>query len=193
MTSNTHNERLLRIIITRFAKAVNIMITVPTVQHAVSSRTVKVTVGYLANSTHCPLTVNMVHVLSDYLSCVFGRTVTLVFVRVGTPFADAHLLCQHLSRFMAGSVSASHRFKPVMSRLAKHMTLARRTTDLSAPQVARGVRVRLSGRLTTEPTRPRVTTSEMTIGSFRSNRLQSSSLTSINAKGSMTIKVWLGL
>ena len=134
--------------------------------------------------------------LGDYLSQVFGLKVNLVLVSVGNHYSDASLLAQYLSSLIGGSAQASHTFKTVMLRLAKFIAFTKANTEgylHNSPLSFKGLRVRVSGRLTTEPTRPRQTVHEFTIGSFKSNRIQSSSFTSVKAKGSITIKVWLGI
>lgn len=191
--------RIVRIILSRFSKAVGILITVPVVQYSEASQTVKITVGYISNGIGSlgMISTNLVNVLGDYLSQVIGIKVNLVLVNVGNHYSDASLLVQYLSSLIGGSSQASHTFKTVILRLAKFIAFTKANTiggyNHNSPMTFKGLRVQVSGRLTTEPTRPRQTVQEFTIGSFKSNRIQSSSFTSVNAKGTITIKVWLGI
>jgi len=189
--------RLLRIILTRFSQAAGLMSTQPAVQYSPVTGTLSVTAGYImGGGSQSPLSANMVNVLADYLSRSLRQKVSLSLVRVQNPYSDANLLARYLSTLMGGPAQSSHTFKAVVLRLAQHLAFAvgpGAGKGRNAPIALRGVRVRVSGRLTTEPTRPRQTTQEFTLGTFRSNRLQAGSYTVFNSKGAMTIKVWLGL
>lgn len=178
--------RTIRILLTRFSKAANIMTTLPVVQYKVDS--VNITIGYISN---VPLTVNLVNVLSDYISKVFGVKVIIRLVRIDNYYSDAHILAQYLSSLIGGSAQSSHTFKVAMQRLSRYIAFS--VYNPNSAIGFKGLRVQISGRLATEPTRPRQTVHVYSIGSFKSNRLQASSYTSTNTKGSMTIKVWLGL
>ena len=188
--------RLMRIILARFSQAAGIMTTQPAVSFSPVTGTLTLTIGYIMSGGGS-LSANLVNVLADYLSRALGLKVCLVLVRVQNPYSDAGLLARYLSSLMGGPARSSHTFKAVVLRLAKHLAFPagplHGVRGYNAPIALRGVRVRVSGRLTVEPTRPRQTTHEFTLGTFKTNRLQAGSYTVINSKGAMTIKIWLGL
>lgn len=178
--------RTLRILLARFSKAAGIMTTLPVVQFGAGS--VNITIGYISKA---PISVNLINVLGDYISQIFGIKAHLRFVRIENYYADAQILAQYLSSLIGGSAQSSHTFKVAIRRLSRYIAFA-----AGHPNSAigfKGLRVQISGRLATEPTRPRQTVHVYEIGSFKSNRMQASSYTSTNPKGSITIKVWLGL
>lgn len=189
--------RLLRIIIARFSQAAGILTTQPSVEFNPVTGSLKLTIGYFIAGERNQLSANLVNVVTDYLSLALGLKVSLVLIRVQNPYADANVLARYLSSLMGGPARSSHAFKAVMLQLAKFLAFpsvaVKGVWGINAPYALRGVRVRVSGRLTVEPTRPRQTTHEFTLGTFKTNRLQAGSFTVINSKGAMTVKVWLGL
>lgn len=190
------HSRLLRVVLTRFSEALGIMTTVPVVVNNHASGTFKVIVGYIDHGVGSPsvITANLVNIMADYLSHVLGGAVQLVLIKVDHHYSDATLLAQYLSGLIGGGNTTSHTFKAAVLRLTKFLAFTvGNLNDGSLIGTLKGIRVVVSGRLATEPTRPRQTVQEFTMGSFSGHRLQASSFTTINAKGSMTVKVWLAM
>lgn len=156
--------RLLRMVLARFSQASGLLLTQPVAQYSPVTGTLKISVGYIGGGggDQAPLSINLVNVLSDYLSSALGVKVCLLLIRLQNHYSEPSLLAQYLAGLIGGGVDSSSTFKSTVTRLAKFLAFS---ADEVAPMTVKGVRVRVSGRLTVEPTRPRQTTQEFTLRS----------------------------
>jgi len=116
--------------------------------------------------------------------------VELELIRLEAPYLDADVLAQYLSAELMANT-----FRKVIVQLIRLVgPLKNNSISIPMPGAILGVKVQLSGRLLLEPTRPRMTTQSMSLGSFtvlKNQQVQSSSFTTSNQKGAYTVKVWL--
>jgi len=116
--------------------------------------------------------------------------VELELIRLQAPYLDADVLAQYLSAELMANT-----FRKVIVQLIRLVgPLKNNSINMPMPGAILGVKVQLSGRLVLEPTRPRMTTQSMSLGSFtvlKNQQVQSSSFTTSNQKGAYTVKVWL--
>lgn len=143
---------------------------------------------------------NTVNNLGETLSTLFGQPVELRLVKLHYPYLNSYILAQYIAlntqeytlvqivRRIFGSMS------PVKGTSD---TLAALSSDMSSPAslgAVVGIKVRVSGRLVTERSRPRQTVQTAQIGSFAKGNMSlvdSASFTSKNKKGAFTVKVWI--
>jgi hypothetical protein len=137
---------------------------------------------------------NTVNNLGNALSSLFGRPVELRLVKLQYPYLNSFILAQYIAlntqdytlvqivRRIFGSIAPlkyTQSNKALISDLPSHIV---------------GIKVRVSGRLITERSRPRQTVQTAQIGSFAKDNLSlvdSASFTTKNKKGAFTIKVWI--
>lgn len=154
---------------------------------------------YYARTSTATLTTSHMTALHSELSTAYQLSVNLVFVRLSSPYLDATILAEYLSRELQGQT-----FNRVMSSLVSVAgpvdnstpltTLTEDSQGLRLPASLVGLQVHLAGRLSKEASRPRMTKQSMTLGSLttdQSHTISLSSHTTQNKKGSYTIKVWM--
>lgn len=160
----------------------------------VSANTVVVHVFYYIPAANHALNSNTVNNLGEALSSIFGGPVELRLVKLHYPYLDGHILAQFIAmntqdytlsqilRRVFGSIS------PVKNIDSANVL----ASDLPSHIV--GIKVRVSGRLMMERSRPRQTVQTQQIGSFSKDNLalvDSASFTTKNKKGAFTVKVWI--
>lgn len=127
-------------------------------------------------------------VLGNALSEIFHRSVELRLIRLNSPFMDSHVLAQVLAAH-ANKLS----FNRLMSQLNMNLPKVHSgsVSDLPLSEVT-GLRVKLSGRLTTQRHGPRQTVSHANFGSkHKFGQVDFGQFTAKNKLGSFTIKVWI--
>lgn len=153
---------------------------------------------YYARTSTAVLTTDFMTALHSELSTAYQLPVNLVFVRLSSPYLDATILAEYLSRELQGQT-----FNRVMSSLVSvagpvdnsvSITSFEDSQGLRLPASLVGLQVHLAGRLSKEASRPRMTKQSMTLGSLttdQSHTISLGSFTTQNKKGSYTIKVWM--
>ena len=144
---------------------------------------------YEANTALSP---NLTTSLKTLLSDLYGRPVQLVFIKLTQPYLDADVLAAYLAQELAEYTFASAVRLLFAAASPLRNPLSPSVTTLPSSLV--GIKVRLAGRLTTEPSRPRSTIKTATLGTLTTNRhtwLQTGAYTSVNLKNTFTVKVWL--
>lgn len=154
---------------------------------------------------------NTVNNLGETLSTIFEQPVELRLVKLNYPYLDSYILAQYIAlntqdytflqivRRIFGSIGVSPIIptQPVKSGSDdKKYYILSSAIPLGA---IIGIKVRVSGRLMTERSRPRQTMQTAQIGSFSSPHggqenlflVDSASFTTKNKKGAFTIKVWI--
>lgn len=162
----------------------------------VTADSVIVHVFYYIPDTGKALNNNTVNNLGDALSSLFGRSVELRLVKLHYPYLNSYILAQYIAlntqdytlvqivRRIFGSIA------PVKNKNTQSVNVL--ASDLPSHIV--GIKVRVSGRLMTERSRPRQTVQTAQIGSFAKGNLSlvdSASFTTKNKKGAFTVKVWI--
>lgn len=143
---------------------------------------------------------NTVNNLGETLSTLFGRPVELRLIKLHYPYLNSYILAQYIAlntqeytlvqiiRRIFGSMSPVKGTSDVLAALSSDMPSP---TSLGAVV---GIKVRLSGRLVTERSRPRQTVQTAQIGTFAKGNMSlvdSAFFTSKNKKGAFTVKVWI--
>lgn len=172
----------------RFATTMGIIITKPIVQHA--SNRITITVGYIGIDSPVNLSLNSINILCDSMSMVLGCPVHITFIQLNNHYSDANVLAHYLATIIGVSGSLSQSFLPAMRYLSLLLKLG--TTSNLLVSVT-GIKVQVSGRITSEPVRPRQTVQSYMLGKFNNMTIQTGSYTACNTIGNLTIKVWLGI
>lgn len=145
---------------------------------------------------------NTVNNLGETLSSLFGRPVELRLVKLHYPYLNSYILAQYIAlntqdytlvqivRRIFGSMS------PIKDTSSPFVGLNGSAINTSSdlPSHIVGIKVRVSGRLMTERSRPRQTVQTAQIGSFAKGNLSlvdNASFTTKNKKGAFTVKVWI--
>lgn len=180
----------------QWAAASGLFIGVPMLKATADGITL--TVPYYPSPTVTPtgitesalsLNANAIQALGDQLSLAYGVSVSVHLLRLTEPYLDAQVLSAYLSHCLSNST-----FKSTMRTLFQGLKLLGNGTTVSLPAWLAGVKVRVAGRLVQERSRPRTTVSQTALGTFQLGRhsvVQAGSYTQANAKGSVTVKVWL--
>lgn len=159
-----------------------------------STNSVVIHVFYYIPVTNQALNSNTVNNLGETLSSIFGRSVELRLVKLHYPYLDSHILAQYIAMN-----SQDYTLAQIVRRVFGSISPVKNTDSAEAlaselPSHIVGIKVRVSGRLMMERSRPRQTMQTMQMGSFSKNNLalvDSASFTTKNKKGAFTVKVWI--
>lgn len=151
-------------------------------------------VFYYIPVTNQALNSNTINNLGEALSSIFGRPVELRIVKMHYPYLDSHILAQYIAMN-----SQDYTLAQIIRRVFGSISPVKNTDSVEAltselPSHIVGIKVRVSGRLMMERSRPRQTVQTMQMGSFSKDNLalvDSASFTTKNKKGAFTVKVWI--
>jgi len=142
---------------------------------------------------------NTVNNLGERVSKLFSfsskkRTVELRLVKLHYPYLNSFILAQYIA-----CNAENHKLVKIVRRLFSYVAPVKDTQSIEAlasalPSHIVGLKVRVSGRLITERSRPRQTIQTAQIGSFSKSNLSlvdSACFTTKNKKGAFTVKVWI--
>ena len=148
---------------------------------------------YLANKKKA-LNYNTINNLGEVLTKLYKRPVQLRFSRLYYPFLDVYMLAQYI-----GVNRQDYKLVNIIRPLFNAVNVVKNTQTLKSlncglPSHIVGIKVRVSGRLSEERSRPRFTVQTAEIGTFSKHKLslmQVATYTSKNKKNAYTVKVWL--
>lgn len=193
-------NRIAGIILTRLSAALDILTTLPTIKSKAGKTSI--IVGFTPINSEKPNTTisnNLINVLADILSSLYLSPVELTLIRINYLFNDSHILANYLALMIGASNQNSFTFKATLIRLVSFIAFNTENITMSSHSHShshsgiinelKGIKVRVSGRLSSEPTRPRQTVHEFIIGNFKSGVIEACSYTVTNSKGSITVKV----
>jgi len=137
---------------------------------------------------------NTVNNLGEVLSKLFGRAVELRLVKLHYPYLNSYILAQYIA-----CNAENYKLVKIVARLFSYVAPVKDTLSTEAlasalPSHIVGLKVRVSGRLVTERSRPRQTVQTAQLGSFSKRNLSlvdTACFTSSNKKGAFTVKVWI--
>jgi ribosomal protein S3 len=137
---------------------------------------------------------NTINNLGQVLSNVFGKQVELRLVKHRYPYLNSYILAQWIA-----NTTQSKKLVQIVRRLFSSVAPVKDTDNIETltnalPSHIVGIKVRVSGRLMTERSRPRQTVQTAQIGSFSKGNLSLvdfASFTTKNKKGAFTVKVWI--
>lgn len=160
----------------------------------VTADSVIVHVFYYIPDTGKALNNNTVNNLGDALSSLFGRSVELRLVKLHYPYLNSYILAQYIALN-----THDYTLVQIVRRIFGSIAPVKNTQSVNVlasdlPSHIVGIKVRVSGRLMTERSRPRQTVQTAQIGSFAKGNLSlvdSASFTTKNKKGAFTVKVWI--
>jgi hypothetical protein len=197
-------------LIAHFFSPINALASKPV--YTVTTNSVIIHVFYYMPLTGQRLNNNTVNNLGEALSGLFSnfsssvsseknlqkeksrRKVELRLVKLHYPYLNSYILAQHI----ASSVQ-NYKLVKILQDLFSSVAPVKNTLSLNAlssalPSHIVGLKVRVSGRLITERSRPRKTVQTAQIGSFSKSNLSlvdNASYTTNNKKGAFTVKVWI--
>lgn len=154
---------------------------------SVAADSVKIHVPYFIFEVQNALGAIAVINLHKALIRLYGITVVLRLVRLTVPYLDAHVLAKYISAELV-----SNTFTQVVRRLFALISPVTVRTNLQLPAFLVGFKIRLAGRLIKEKSHPRLTVQTVSLGNLavsRTNITHSAGYTSVNIKGSYTVKV----
>jgi ribosomal protein S3 len=160
----------------------------------VTADSVIVHVFYYIPDTSKALNNNTVNNLGQTLSSLFRRPVELRLVKLHYPYLNSYILAQYiaLNTLDYTLVQIARRIFGSIAPVKNTQSVNVLASDLPSHIV--GIKVRVSGRLMTERSRPRQTVQTAQIGSFAKGNLSlvdSAFFTTKNKKGAFTVKVWI--
>lgn len=122
-------------------------------------------------------------ILSRNIAQLYGKEVSLMFVRVYYPYMNSSIFSQYLFHN-----SSANTFVHFQNAILKYPSWHGK----ELPSYITGIKVEVAGRLTTERIIPRITKKSMVFGSISgADYLDYASYTGKNYLGSFTIKVWI--
>jgi hypothetical protein len=192
-STNVLNATRSRVqLISHFFSPINALAGKPV--FTVKSDCVVVHVFYYIPVANQALNSNTVNNLGASLSSLFGRPVSLRLVKLHYPYLDSHILAQYIAMN-----TQDYNLVQIVRRIFGSISPVKNTESLNAlaselPSHIVGIKVRVSGRLVTERSRPRQTVQTAQVGSFAKHNLalQDYALfTTKNKKGAFTVKVWI--
>lgn len=123
---------------------------------------------------------NNITSLSDALSSIFGKEVSLEFTRVHYPYLNSSIFAQYLAHN-----APTNTFVHFQDSILTYPS--RNASEL--PGYITGIKIEVSGRLVTEPMVPRVTKKSYGVGSSSGGKVDYAKYTTKNFYGAFTIKV----
>jgi len=179
-------------LIAHFFAPINALASKPV--FTMNAETVVILVFYYLPAKGQVLNNNTVNNLGDVLSSLFGRPVELRLVKQHYPYLNSYILAQFIA-----SNTQNYTLVQIVRRIFSTLAPVKNTQSLEAlasllPSHIVGIKVRVSGRLMTERSRPRQSVQTMQIGTFSKGNLSlvdSASFTTKNKKGAFTVKVWI--
>jgi hypothetical protein len=137
--------------------------------------------------------------LGEVLGKVFKQPVELRLVRLHYPYLNSYILAQYIA-----INTAKYNFTRIQRAIfgaLQFPLLTGSNLDGTLPSYITGMKIRISGRLTTQRSVPRQTEQTAQIGSFSSSHIpgtsnlsgviEFASFSTKNQKGAFTIKVWI--
>lgn len=157
-----------------------------------------------AGSREKALNNSSINSLGQVLSKLFKQPVELRFVRLHYPYLDSYILAQYIAinttKYNFTRIQRAI-FGALQFPVLKASELEDTTIGLAAPSYITGMKIRISGRLTTQRSVPRQTVQTAQVGSFSSSHIpsnskasgiiSSASFSTKNQKGAFTVKVWI--
>ena len=179
-------------LITHFFSPINALAGKPV--FTVITSTVVVHVFYYIPVTGQTLNNNTVNNLCETLRSLLERQIELRLFKLHYPYLNSYILAQYIALNTQDYtlVQIVRRIFSSQSPVKDTLSVNVQTSDLPSHIV--GIKVRVSGRLVTERSRPRQTVQTEQLGSFAKRNLSlmdKASFTSKNKKGPVTIKVWI--
>jgi ribosomal protein S3 len=155
---------------------------------------VVVHVFYYIPVTGQALNNNTVNNLGEALTRIFKQPVELRLVKQNYPYLNSYILAQYIA-----SNTLTNKLVNIVRRVFSSVAPVKdiRSSEALAsvlPSHIVGIKVRVSGRLVTERSRPQQTVQSAEIGSFSKDNLSlvdSALFTTKNKKGAFTVKVWI--
>lgn len=136
---------------------------------------------------------NSINNLGELLGKIFKRRVKLEFVKLYYPHLNSNILAEYLR------LNTSNKgFRKLKKTFFKKKVIIKnpnssKALNLKLPSHIVGMKIQISGRLVTEPVRPRKTVSKVQVGPIRSDNktilVDYGSYTGKNAHGAYTVKV----
>jgi hypothetical protein len=138
--------------------------------------------------------------LGQVLSKLFKQPVELRFVRLHYPYLDSYILAQYIA-INTAKYNFTRIQRAIFGALQFPVLKASELEDTTLPSYITGMKIRISGRLTTQRSVPRQTVQTAQVGSFSSSHIpsnskasgiiSSASFSTKNQKGAFTVKVWI--
>lgn len=179
-------------LITHFFSPLKVLASKPII--SITTSKVIINVFYYMPVKTQALNVNTINGLGERLSQVFGRPVELRLVRLHYPYLNSYILAQ----FVAYNTN-EYNFVRIQRMIFGKASIVKDTDSTEAlmselPAHIVGIKIRISGRLMTERSRPRQTVQTFGIGSFvKDNKslVDTAQFSDKNKKGAFTVKVWI--
>jgi hypothetical protein len=138
--------------------------------------------------------------LGQVLSKVFKQPVELRFVRLHYPYLNSYILAQYIA-INTAKYNFTRIQRAIFGALQFPLLKGSELEDTTLPSYITGMKIRISGRLTTQRSVPRQTVQTAQTGSFSSSHIpsnskasgiiESASFSTKNQKGTFTVKVWI--
>jgi hypothetical protein len=159
-----------------------------------TSNSIVVHVFYYIPVSNRSINNNTINNLGAVLNSLFGRSVELRLVKLHYPYLDSYILAQYIAMN-----TQDYTLVQIVRRVFGSISPVKNTQSLNSlasklPSHIVGIKVRVSGRLMMERSRPRQTVQTAEIGSFAKSNVSlvdSNSFTTKNKKGAFTVKVWI--
>ena len=160
----------------------------------VTADKVIVNVFYYVDIKNQALNNNTINNLGDVLSKQFQRPVELHLVKLSSPYLNSYILAQYIMLN-----AQKYNFDRIQHKIFNKTSIVKNNESLKAkaielPSHIVGIKIRVSGRLNTERSKPRQTVQTAQIGSFLINNkslVDTAMFTKTNNNGSVTVKVWI--
>lgn len=120
--------------------------------------------------------------LSDSLSSVYNKEVSLVFIRIHYPYLNSHIFAQYLVHN-----ASTNTFVHFQDSILTYPS--RNASEL--PAHISGIKIEVAGRLLTEAVIPRITKKSYQFGTTTGGVVDYAAFTTKNYLGAFTVKVWI--
>lgn len=179
-------------LITHFFSPLKVLASKPVI--SITTSKVIINVFYYMPIKTQALNVNTINSLGERLSQVFGRPVELRLVRLHYPYLNSYILAQYIAHN-----TNEYNFVRIQRAILSKVSV---TQDINSSEASSselplhivGIKVRISGRLMTERSRPRQTVQTFALGSFvkdNQSLVDTAQFSDKNKKGAFTVKVWI--
>lgn len=179
-------------IIEHFFSPIKVLASKPVI--TVTTDKVVINVFYYMPVENQALNNNTINNLGDVLGKLFGQPVELRLTKLYYPYLNSYILAQYIALN-----TQNYKFVRIQRMIFGKVSIVKDTESDKAlasqlPSHIVGIKIRVSGRLATERSRPRQTVQTSQVGSFvKGNKslVDIATYTSKNKKGAFTVKVWI--
>lgn len=191
LTNITEISNLTKKIISQFFDGYKLICGSPEflLKSHLQNSAIHITIPYFSYDNLSVFETHQLYGLQQQISEKISKEIVLNFILLKEPYIDATVLAQYISEELEDG-----KFFKVITNIIGVVSPLGSISELPIVSNLIGIKVKISGRLNSERSQPRMTKQSIEIGSFKlsnETNITLGSFTTSNKKGSNTVRVWL--